>query len=150
MQEFTIEGFTAHLQKLVAGMPALETAMLSRIGARVTTAAKEKIGEYQPESGPFAAWAPLAESTKEDRLRGGYSEDNPELRTGELRDLIEYVVVPPEVIIGSELDIALWQEMGTDKMPARSFLGGAAFEQAPILVAEAGAEMEAYLAGVRE
>src|ERR1700689_3980698 len=112
-REFTIDGFTAHLQKLIAGMPAFETAILSRIGARVTTAAKDKIGEYQDEAGPFAAWAPLAESTKEDRLREGYSEDNPELRTGELRDSIEYVVVPPEVIIGSELDIALWQELGT-------------------------------------
>jgi hypothetical protein len=147
--QFTMEGFAAHLESLAAGMAAFDLSTLERIGAKVTTAAKDKIGEYQAQAGPFAAWSPLTESTKADRLRAGYSEDNPELRSGELRDSIEYVVAPPEVIIGSPLDIALWQEMGTVKMPARSFLGGAAFEQAPILVSEAGGRLELYLAGAR-
>jgi hypothetical protein len=149
MDEFTIEGFTVHLQKLIVGMPVFELGVLQRIGARVTTATKDKIGEYQTQSGPFAAWAPLAESTKEGRLRAGYSEDDPLLRSGELRDSYEYVVVPPEVVIGSPLDIALWQELGTDRMPARSSVGAAAFEQAPILVGEAGVALEAYLSGVK-
>jgi hypothetical protein len=149
MMEFTMAGFAAHLEGLAARMPDFELSVLERIGAKVTTAAKDKIGEYQSQAGPFAAWAPLTESTKADRVRGGFSEDNPELRTGALRDSIEYVVVPPEVIIGSPLDIALWQELGTIKMPARSFLGGAAFEQAPILTAEAGGRLELYLAGAR-
>jgi hypothetical protein len=145
MTEFTIAGFAAHIEKLAAGMPALEMSILSRIGVRVTTAAKDKIGDYQGEAGPFAAWAPLKDATRADRLRAGYSEDDPLLRSGELRDSIEYVVVPPEVVIGSPLDIALWQEMGTATIPPRSFLGGAAFELTPALLAESGTKLEAYL-----
>jgi hypothetical protein len=149
MKEFSSFGdFSKHLEGLIAGMPAVELFMLQRIGVAVKERAKEKIGDYQAEAGPFAAWSPLADSTKKDRLRAGYSEDDPLLRTGELRDSIDYVVIVPEVVIGSPLDIALWQEMGTVTIPARSFLGGAAFELTPELLAMAGTKLESYLGAV--
>ena len=149
MKEFSSFGdFSKHHEGLIAGMPAVELFMLQRIGVAVKERAKEKIGDYQAEAGPFAAWSPLADSTKKDRLRAGYSEDDPLLRTGELRDSIDYVVIVPEVVIGSPLDIALWQEMGTVTIPARSFLGGAAFELTPELLAMAGTKLESYLGAV--
>jgi hypothetical protein len=147
MKEFSIEGFGRQLTELATGMPLVETTILELIGAAVTNAAKEKIGNYQDDSGPFEAWAPLAESTKEDRLRKGYSEDQPGLRSGAMMDSIEYAVLPGEVQIGSDDDDLLWFEMGTTKQPPRSVLGGAAFEQTPILLDEAGERMEAYLSG---
>ncbi|TPV31074.1 hypothetical protein [Pantoea anthophila] len=85
--------------------------------------AKEEIGVYQPAYGPFDAWAPLAESTKADRVRRGYSEDEPLLRSGELRDSIESEVVGLAAVVGTKSLIGLWQEVGTDCIPPRPFIG---------------------------
>ncbi|WP_336702770.1 hypothetical protein [Pantoea dispersa] len=87
--------------------------------------AKEEIGIYQPAYGPFDAWAPLAESTKADRVRHGYSEDEPLLRSGELRDSIQSEVMGLAAIVGTKSEIGLWQEVGTAHMPARPFIGPA-------------------------
>jgi len=87
--------------------------------------AKEEIGVYQPAYGPFDAWAPLAESTKADRVRQGYSEDEPLLRSGELRDSIESEVVGLAAIVGIKSDIGLWQEVGTERIPPRPIIGPA-------------------------
>nr|WP_220495205.1 hypothetical protein [Pantoea pleuroti] len=87
--------------------------------------AKKEIGVYQPAYGPFDAWAPLAESTKHDRVRQGYSEDEPLLRSGELRDSIESEVVGLAAIVGTKSEIGLWQEVGTTHIPPRPFIGPA-------------------------
>ncbi|WP_039661532.1 MULTISPECIES: hypothetical protein [Pantoea] len=87
--------------------------------------AKEEIGVYQPAYGPFEPWAPLAESTKADRIRQGYSEDEPLLRSGELRDSIQSEVVGLAAIVGTKSEIGLWQEVGTEHIPPRPFIGPA-------------------------
>lgn len=87
--------------------------------------AKEEIGVYQPAVGPFEAWAPLAESTKADRVRTGYTEDDPLERSGELKNSIESEVVGLVGIVGTKSEIGLWQEMGTDRIPPRPFIGPA-------------------------
>lgn len=87
--------------------------------------AKEEIGIYQPAYGPFDAWAPLAESTKADRVRLGYSEDEPLLRSGVLRDSIESQIVGLAAIVGTKNEIGLWQEVGTAHIPPRPFIGPA-------------------------
>jgi len=87
--------------------------------------AKEEIGVYQPVYGPFDAWAPLAESTKAERVRQGYSEDEPLLRSGELRDSIESEVVGLAAIVGTKSEIGFWQEVGTVSVPPRPFIGPA-------------------------
>lgn len=87
--------------------------------------AKEEIGVYQPAYGPFDAWVPLAESTKAERIRQGYSEDEPLLRSGELRDSIESEVVGLAAIVGTKSEIGLWQEVGTSHTPPRPFIGPA-------------------------
>ena len=87
--------------------------------------AKEEIGVYQPAYGPFDAWAPLAASTKADRVRSGYTEDDPLLRSGVLRDSIESEVVGLAAIVGTKKQIGLWQEVGTARIPPRPFIGPA-------------------------
>jgi hypothetical protein len=109
--------------------------------------AKEKIGEYQKAAGPFAAWASLSPATIDDRVYQGYTPDDPLLRTGEMRDSIEHKVIGNEGHVGSDSDIAVWQELGTPSIPARSFLGGAAFELAPVISREIGVEYVAFLSG---
>jgi phage gpG-like protein len=89
---------------------------------------KDKYGEYQPEAGPFVAWAELAESTKQDRERQGYPEDEPLLRRGGLRDSVEREVKDNEGFVGSDSDIAVYDELGTKNMPPRSTFGSAATE----------------------
>lgn len=152
MKDFSIEGFSKHLTALASGMPLLETTMLERIGVTVREAAKDKIGEYQESAGPFRAWDSLTDETIAGRVREGYSANEPLLRSGSLRGSIDYRVTPPEVQIGSDDPVAEYQEFGTantdgsEHIPPRSFLGGAAFEKAPALVVESGVQMEAYLA----
>ncbi|MDJ0474339.1 hypothetical protein QNA27_11790 [Pantoea eucalypti] len=87
--------------------------------------AKEEIGVYQPAYGPFEPWAPLAESTKADRVRQGYSEDEPLLRSGELRESIQSEIVGLAAIVGTKSDIGFWQEVGTCHIPPRPFIGPA-------------------------
>src|SRR4051794_31194046 len=124
--------FSRHLGTLA--VIESEHHALEQCGEIVEKAAKAKIGKYQQGAGPFAAWAPLAESTKEDRARLGYPEDEPLLREGTLRDSIEHKVVFPEAHIGSNSEIAVYQELGTKTIPPRSFLGTAVVEETPKLI----------------
>jgi len=100
---------------------------LDRVAKKVKQTAKDELGEYQQEIGPFQSWDELADSTKKDRLSQGFSENDPLLRTGELRNSIEHQtdVNKLEASIGSNSDIAVWQELGTAKIPPRPFLGAA-------------------------
>lgn len=97
----------------------------------VVAEAKEAIGTYQDAVDPFAAWPELADATKADRVRQGYSENDPGLRSGEMRDSIEHTVKMSdfgsgEAHIGSNDDKLVWFELGTVNQPPRSVLGGAA------------------------
>lgn len=100
--------------------------VMEKVAKVVEKEAKSLIGHYQPETPPFAGWAELADSTKADRVASGFSENDPLLRTGEMRDSIEHRSDRNEAVIGSDSDIAVYQELGTEKIPPRSFLGMAA------------------------
>lgn len=52
-----------------------------------------------------------------------------------------------EGAVGSDSDIAVYQELGTAKMPPRSFLGGAAFRMAEEVAEALGAGVVAALVG---
>jgi phage gpG-like protein len=81
---------------------------------------KSLIGTYKEN------WPPLAESTKKDREAKGFAADEPLLRTGALRDSIKHSVSGNKGIIGSDSKIAVYQELGTSRIPPRSFLMAAA------------------------
>ena len=55
-----------------------------------------------------------------------------------MRDSIEHVSDRKEAQIGSNSDIAVWQELGTVSIPARSFLGEAAIRKEQEVVDEIG------------
>lgn len=94
----------------------------------VEKSAKKEIGHYQPQVGPFQDWAELADSTKEDRVRQGYTENDPLLRSGELRGSIEHQSTLQEAVIGSTSPVMAYQEFGTAKIPPRPVIGPAAFK----------------------
>ena len=64
--------------------------------------------------------------------------DEPELRNGRMRDTIEHTVHSGgrEAEVGSDDEILFFQELGTENMPPRSILGGAAARVAEDVVAE--------------
>jgi HK97 gp10 family phage protein len=134
MKEFSnIESFVGHLTTLAAAEVLVARKALDKCASIVEKRAKDKIGEYQAQVGPFIAWQELADSTKADRESKGFPENEPLLRTGDMRDSISHALSTSglEAQIGSDSDIAVYQELGTSKMPPRSFLGGAMVESLP-------------------
>lgn len=91
--------------------------------------AKSVIGTYE------AGWKPLAPSTIADRVRHGYSPNEPLLRSGGMRGSIESEAEIDGFgvtgAIGSDEVKALWQELGTSRAPPRPFLAYGLVESLP-------------------
>jgi hypothetical protein len=140
-------GLAAALSTAAFGVEEVNHSLLEKAAVIIEKSAKDKIGEYQNEAGQFVAWAELAESTKQDRERQGYSENDPGLRSGDMRDSIEHNANAHEAHVGSNDDNMVFFELGTVKQPPRSVLGGAAFEKAPEVVELIGGNLAMHLAG---
>jgi hypothetical protein len=52
-----------------------------------------------------------------ERVRNGFAANEPLPRTGQLRDSIEWTAQGNEGFVGSNLDIAVYQELGTSRIP---------------------------------
>lgn len=89
--------------------------------------AKDQLGTYQDPKGPFDGWVELADSTKQDRVSQGFTPNDPLLRSGQLRDSIQMGVESGRAVVGTNDEIAKYQEFGTGHIPPRPFLGPAAF-----------------------
>lgn len=137
----------AHLTHVAATQHAMERGALEECAKLVETRAKAKLGEYQDAAPPFAGWADLADATKADRERQGFPEDDPLVRTGALRDSIGHTVADGAAHVGSNSDVAVYQELGTDRIPPRSFLGGAMAESLGEVRGIIGREAVAALVG---
>lgn len=118
---------------------------LKTVGKIVEDEAKDEIGTQQGAAGPTAAWADLADSTKETRVALGYPEDEPLLRDGDLRDSITHEIEGNTVSIGSDSDVGLYQELGTAKIPPRPFLTGAAYRKEAEILKAIGDGVEAKI-----
>lgn len=147
--EFSLAGFAAHLAVMAAEAAAEEHHLLEKGARIVEDRAKANLGTYQGQAGPFAAWQELADATKEDRVRQGYTPNNPGLRSGDMRDEIGHVVHGHEADIGSNDPKLVYFEEGTIKQPARHVLGGAAFQSGPEVAEVIGTGMVAVLKGQR-
>jgi phage gpG-like protein len=125
MNTYTIEGFIARLAKMSVDVAIGQHKALEAAAKSVERKAKSEIGTYQEAIGSFAGWDELMDSTKDDRVRQGYSEDDPLLRNGRLRDSISHETRALEAVIGSNEDVMVYQELGTDTIPPRPVLGPA-------------------------
>lgn len=96
---------------------------MERICKLLEKSAKDAIGTYE------FGWPELAWSTKVDRFTHGFPENEPLLRTGELRDSITYNMDSngKEAFVGSDDEKAVWQEFGTSHIPPRPYLAGALY-----------------------
>jgi hypothetical protein len=121
----------AHFTHFVDEVGALSTAAVvagpTAAAFVVQRAARKKFGHYQGESGPFEAWPQLASSTKSERVRLGYTENDPLLRSGELRDSYKVESSGLMAGVGSTLGKAEGMEVGDPikSVPARPVLGPA-------------------------
>lgn len=113
---YTLASFGAHLATIATLTTAAEKKGLEKAAQIIEDEAKRVIGTYD------YGWAPLKEATIARKING----DTPLLETGEMRDSIEHTVQGRKAEVGSNSDIAVYQELGTSRIPARSFLGGAA------------------------
>ena len=138
MAEFTLRSFAAALGEL-AIMHQAEREGLEKAATIVETEAKRVIGTYDYD------WVELAQSTQTDRMQRGFPPNEPLLRTGELRDSIQHTVGDREAHIGSNNQKAVWQELGTSRIPPRSFLGAAAVHKEKEVVAAIGRSVYAHL-----
>ena len=116
-KDFSLLGFVAELGAIERDMHAAGPMIIEKACRIIQKKAKTQIGKPHP-----GIWEDLAPSTISDKERKGFATPKPLLRTGELRDLIEYKVDGLQGAVGSDLDIAYWQELGTKHIPPRSFL----------------------------
>ena len=152
MPDISLAGFMGHLAGLDVSLRAETEHALERAARVVEAEAKAEIGHYQGQAGPFAAWAELADATKDDRARKGYAENEPLLREGTLRDSIHHAVevtgaTEGKAVIGSDSEIAVFQELGTQRIPPRSFLGGALVRKSEQVTRILGAGVAKALVG---
>jgi phage gpG-like protein len=98
-------------------------AAVARSARLIRDEARRVLGTYD------YGWEPLAEATIEHKATG----DSPLLETGKLRKSIRYSVDgrPGHWVatVGSNDPKALYHELGTSRIPARSFLAGAAMQK---------------------
>lgn len=148
MRQFGSFGaFARHLVVTAEASEAVSHHVTEQAARIVQTDAQDRIGEYQGRAGPFAAWRPLAPSTVEDRISQGYLPNEPLLREGTLRDSIVSEARGNQAVVGSGSEIALYQEVGTEHIPARSFLGAAGFASKRKIGVMAANTVIAWIAG---
>jgi phage gpG-like protein len=138
---------------IAAGDDGKEQA-LETMAKAIKAKARGVLGTYE-----YPEWPQLADATQEERARLGYPANEPLLRDGTLRESIDYTIIKPGELaeVGSNLDIAVFQELGTERIPARSFLaltgakyGEAAAEAAGAIVAAAIADKRVLGGELRE
>lgn len=139
MREFAHIGeFVAHLATVAAAETLSLHHGLKKCAAAIEKTAKAEIGHYQGDVAPFAGWPELADSTKADRVAKGFTENDPLLRTGKLCDSIGHKIDTLDAVIGSDSDIMVYQELGTDKIPPRAVLGPAAIRNKNLIIKTLG------------
>ncbi len=119
-----IEDLEGHLRRT-------KWVILKALGVKLTERMKARIGHRDMMGSthffPWAEWSPWTKD-KHDTLDNAGIENGYLLVSGEMRDSLEYVASGDELVVGSNSDVMLWQELGTEKIPPRSVLG-AVFER---------------------
>lgn len=159
MKEFdSLGAFARHLARLAAVGEEVTSHLANESAKIVQANAKSRMGEYQDGVGGFPAWANLADATVQDRLRQGFTPDDPLVRSGELRESIEIEHRGGEATVGSANSVLLYQELGTEPgswgaastsgIPPRPVLGPAGFTSREKIGQAVGLGLMAWIAGL--
>jgi phage gpG-like protein len=124
MREFDLASFAAFCRiggELMHDIEIAKKTAIHVMAQMIAEEAKRVLGSYDYD------WPQLAAATQAERVQAGFAANEPLLRTGELKDSIEYKVTSDHTAeVGSNLDVAVFQELGTIHIPPRSFLAAAA------------------------
>jgi hypothetical protein len=117
-QSFTLLGFIAHLENVQHNVHEIGPRIIRKACEMVAAQARSAIGKQHE------MWPALAPATIADRVDKGFAANEPLLRTGQLRDSIQWTTSASgmEGAVGSNSPNAVWQELGTSRIPPRSFL----------------------------
>jgi len=130
----SLADFSSYLLRLSVALPHRLEPALDRAARKIKNRAQEKFGHYQGDIKSVPEWAELAESTKASRVRLGFTENDPLLRTGSIRDHITHRVYRSaggvRADIGGSSPVLLYLELGTLHMPPRPTISGALAELA--------------------
>ncbi len=128
MTTFTLSSHIAYLGACAhVCTPALERSVHQATDLLAANMRK-KFGTYQPAVGGFPAWAPLAESTKEQRVKQGYTPNDPLLRSGTMRGTTYSHASGTTGEAGVNSPIMVYHEAGTSRIPPRPVVGPANVE----------------------
>jgi hypothetical protein len=144
MREFSLGGFAEFLASAaIAGAEKKAKRTALEIGARmVRDEARSALGTYRYQ------WPQLAQATQDDRVQLGFSANEPGLRTGAMRDSIEYTIISSEEAeIGSNDDNMVYFELGTNTQPPRPTLTTAAIRRGQEIADVAGILVANAIAG---
>ena len=133
MRSITFAGLMEKMVAMPAAVEAVALPSIAKAATRVQKTAQEKFGTYQPGYGPFEAWAALATSTVQQKIKAGSAGDDPlighyvEKRKSvypvPLRQSINIEVSGLSAQIGTNDPLGSWQELGTARgIPPRPFL----------------------------
>jgi hypothetical protein len=117
-------------------MEEIGPAIVRKACEMVCTEAKRVIGTYDYD------WPQLSPETLARKMM-----NTPLIETGEMRASIEWQSHGLEGAVGSNNDKAVWQELGTSRIPPRSFLVGAAVHMEEKIHKMAARAVMAVLAG---
>jgi HK97 gp10 family phage protein len=132
---------------LIAALEAIrfevaEKAALEAAAGVLETEAKSAIGTDR------YGWPPLAPSTVERKGHDDPLIDYSSAEPGSLiRDTIAHNVGVREAFVGSDSDVAVFNELGTSKAPPRPYLGGAVDAKGQAAADAAAAEFTIALVG---
>jgi hypothetical protein len=150
-REYTFGDLARIFEQAAADMPAIDEAILERLGERIEERARSYLGVPQGAGhGGFPPWAPLAPSTL--ASKGQAAPGTPLLETGALGASLEHERISAvTVAVGTNLlsergePYPKYLEEGTAEMPPRPFLHPAAIEVVSESLDEIG---EAIVSGV--
>lgn len=147
MPDLSLTQFAGLLTGMVSEIEHATHSGLEQAARIVEREAKAELGHYQQGAGPFPAWAELADSTKDDRVRQGYPENEPGLRSGDMRESIQHVVRGHTAHIGSDDEKLVFFELGTVKQPPRAVLSGSLIRKTDAVVQAVGHRFVGHLFG---
>lgn len=114
---------------------------VERAAKLIEAKAKAVLGTYDYD------WPELADATQEERVRQGFTANEPELRSGKLRDSIGHVVDGNRAVVGSTEMTAVYAELGTSRSPPRPIFVPTVLQNRDEIKKEIGAPFHAALVG---
>lgn len=121
--------YAAFLRRAADKVPVELEIVSAVIAENAAIEARHIIGHHQE------GWDDLMPKTISDKSRLGFSPPDyqPLLRTGKMRESIDWISTSMGGVIGSNDKVMFWQELGTTKMAARPVLGLAMLRTVPLM-----------------